>query len=543
MTSAIPPQARRFRSVRVSGFLISGAVALLGCSSGSEDDGANGGNGAGVGGTPSGTGASATTGGTTATGGGVSTGGTASTGGVPSGGATSTGGALTGGSGGVATGGVPSTPVDCAPIVAAGFDLCESGTDFCAAVYDDGTGCVAVCQAAGLACDGARENLDGACGADESLPALPCDSGHQSDYCICRGEVAGTGGAGSGGAPGTGGEASGGSSSGGAASGGASSGGSASGGGGNVPANADCNDITSQPVIVVKKDGSGHFTTVQAAIDSLPKSNTTPTQIRIAPDTYTEKLRVDRPNITLCGQKGQAAATILTYGDNANTSNGQGGTLGTSGSASTNISASKVSAENVTFKNNTPLGGSQAVALLITGSEVQFRNCRFLSYQDTLYTKGGSQYFKDCYVEGSVDYIFGGATAVFDECTIHTAAGGTAVTAPSTDQAIPFGLVFLGGELTAASSVSSGSQALGRNWGAYGAAAYIGTVLGKHISTAGWSPMGSNTLATARFSEYQTTGPGSHPTQRAQSKQLTSAEAAAYTVDNILGSWTPTFSQ
>jgi pectin methylesterase-like acyl-CoA thioesterase len=514
--------------------VISAALAFLACSAGTAEDETDGAQSPAVGGTPSGTGASINaSGGAAASGGGSN-----ATGGSTNAAGGAAGGTPSGGSGGNATGGAPSLPVDCSALTAAGYDLCESGSDFCAAVYDDGTGCLAMCQAVGLACESARENVDGACSADESLPALPCDSGHQSDYCFCRGEVAGTGGASSGGAPGTGGAASGG-----AASGGSSSGGSESGGSGGVPANADCNDITSQPILQVDKNGSGDFTTIQAAVDSLSKSNATPTQIRIAPGTYTEKLRVDRPNITLCGQAGQAASTILTYGDNANTSNGQGGTLGTSGSASTNISASKVSAENVTFRNSTPLGGSQAVALLITGSEVQFRNCRFLSYQDTLYTKGGSQYFKDCYVEGSVDYIFGGATAVFQECTIHSAAGGTAVTAPSTDQATPFGLVFLGGELTAASSVSDGSQALGRNWGAYGAAAFIGTVLGEHISTAGWSPMGSNTLATARFEEYQTTGPGSHPTERAQSKQLTAQEAAAYTVDNILGAWTPTFSQ
>lgn len=330
------------------------------------------------------------------------------------------------------------------------------------------------------------------------------------------------------------------------ATGGTASGGAATGG---VPSTGtpDCNSVTGQTVINVAADGSGSYTTVQAAINSVATSNTTPTQIRIKPGTYKEKLTINRAYITLCGQAGKASTTILTYSDNANTSNGSGGTLGTSGSASTNLSASNVSAENVTFENSTALGGSQAVALLVTGSRVQFRNCRFLSYQDTLYTKSGTQYFKNCYIQGSVDYIFGGATAVFDSCTVHNASGGVSATAPSTDQATAYGLVFLGGQLTAASSVSANSVALGRNWGAYGAAAYIKTALGAHISGVGWQAMGSNTLATARFSEYQTTGAGATATkisQRAsQSKQLTAAEAAAYTVNNIFGSWIPTFSQ
>jgi pectin methylesterase-like acyl-CoA thioesterase len=297
-------------------------------------------------------------------------------------------------------------------------------------------------------------------------------------------------------------------------------------------------------VLQVANDGSGQYTTVQAALDTLPNSNTTPTQIRIRPGTYTEKLVVNKPYVTLCGETGQGTATILTYSDNANTPDGNGGTLGTSGSASTHISASNVSAENITFANSTPLGGSQAVALMATGNQVQFRNCRFLSYQDTLYVRGGTQYFRDCYVEGSVDYIFGGSTAAFEDCTIHSAAGGTAITAPSTDEAVAFGVVFLGGELTAASSVSAGSVALGRNWRPFGAAAYLGTVLGAHISSAGWVPMGENTLDTARFSEYQTTGPGANPGARApQSTQLSAAEASTYTVGNIFGSWVPSFSQ
>ncbi len=309
----------------------------------------------------------------------------------------------------------------------------------------------------------------------------------------------------------------------------------------------DCNSITSEAIITVAKGGSADFETVQAAVDSLPSGNATPTQIRIAPGTYKEKLRIDVPNVTLCGQAGQAASTILTYSDNANTSNGMGGTLGTTGSASTNISSSNVSAENITFANSTVLGGSQAVALLVTSDQVQFRNCRFLSFQDTLYVRKARQYFKSCYVEGSVDYIFGDATAVFEDCTVHSAAGGVAVTAPNTPETVAYGLVFLGGELTAADSVSDDSQTLGRNWGAYGAAAYIGTTLGAHIKPVGWMAMGSNTLATARFSEYQTSGDGASASDIAarapESEQLTGDAAAAYTIANILGGWTPSFSQ
>lgn len=353
----------------------------------------------------------------------------------------------------------------------------------------------------------------------------------------------GSGSAGAGGAAGagTGGDGGGGSGQGGSGEGGSGDGGSSGEGGSGGGGTSDCNSVTGGALIEVNRDGSGDFSSVQAAINSVARSNTTPTVIRIAPGTYSEKLVVDRPHVTLCGQTGRAETTVLTYGDNANTSNGAGGTLGTSGSFSVNISASDVSAENITFANSTG-PGVQAVALLVTGSRVQLRRCRALGYQDTLYVKSGTQYFRDCTIEGSVDFIFGGATAVFEGCTMHNAAGGSAITAPSTDESTPFGIVFLGGQATAAGSVRSGSVALGRNWRPYGATTYLGTELGAHIAPVGWVRMGDNTLATARFAEHMTTGPGAKPSQRApESSQLSAAEAARYTVENVLAPWKPTF--
>ncbi|HEX2877323.1 MAG TPA: pectinesterase family protein [Polyangiaceae bacterium] len=324
---------------------------------------------------------------------------------------------------------------------------------------------------------------------------------------------------------------------------GGSSGSAGTGGGGSAP---DCNSVTGQPVVTVGASGA-NFTTIQAALNSLSKTNTTLTQIRIAPGTYKEKLQIQVPNITLCGQTGKAASTILTYSDNANTPNGNGGTLGTTGGASTTLSASNVSAENLTFANSTPQGGSQAVALLVTGDQVQFRNSRFISFQDTLYVRKAKQYFRDSYIEGTVDFIFGDATAVFQDCTVHNVSGGTAVTAPNTAQNVAYGLVFLGGKLTAASAVGKASMALGRNWGAYGAAAFLKTELGAHIKPVGWVPMGENTLDTARFSEYQTTGDGATPSaisaRAPQSKQLSAAEAGNYTLAKIFGNWVPSYSK
>ncbi|HTF94856.1 MAG TPA: pectinesterase family protein [Cellvibrio sp.] len=310
-----------------------------------------------------------------------------------------------------------------------------------------------------------------------------------------------------------------------------------------TPTTADCNSITNQPILRVAADGSGQYRTVQAALNTLSSSNTTPTQIRIKPGTYREKLSVTKPFVTFCGETGKTSSTILTYNDGASTSNGSGGTIGTSGSASVTIKTNDISMENITIENSFGVG-SQAVALLAQGQRLQFRNCRLLGNQDTLYTHSGTQYYRNCYIQGTVDFIFGAATAVFDNNTIHSVGGGSALTAPSTDQAVPFGLVFLGGKVTAASNVSKGSVALGRNWRPYGAATYIRTELGQHISAVGWVKMSENTLDTARFSEYLTTGAGANPSKRApQSKQLSASEAAKYTISNIFGSWTPSYSK
>jgi pectinesterase len=305
----------------------------------------------------------------------------------------------------------------------------------------------------------------------------------------------------------------------------------------------DCNSITDQPVLRVAADGSATYRTLQAALNTLPATNTTPTQIRIKPGVYREKLTINKPFVTFCGEAGKQSSTILTYNDGASTLKPDGTTLGTSGSASVTLRANDISMENITIENTFGVG-SQAVALLAQGQRLQFRNCRLLGHQDTLYVHSGTQYYRNCHIQGTVDFIFGAATAVFENNTVHSVGGGTAITAPSTEQQVPYGLVFLGGKVTAASSVAKGSVALGRNWRPYGAAAYIRTELGQHISNVGWVKMSENTLDTARFSEYQTTGAGATTSGRApQSRQLTAAQAATYNINSIFGSWLPSYSK
>lgn len=355
------------------------------------------------------------------------------------------------------------------------------------------------------------------------------------------GTAAATGGNASGGRPSAGGGASGGttggsSSKGGASSGGTSTGGSASAGGSGGASSGDaalCPPGITR-TITVAEDGSGDFTSVQKAVDSVASNSSERIRIDVRAGTYDEKLTIaNRSNLCLVGAG--AMTTILTY-DDSNMSVGS-----TSGSASVLISANDFSAANLTFEN-THGPGSQAVALRTTGQREQFLNCRFVGYQDTLYTHQGSQYFKNCYVQGNTDYVFGGATVVLENCEVRNVEGGSAVAAPNTDIGTEYGIVFLGGKFTAASGVRANSVGLGRPWGADGAAAYLNIELGAHIIAAGFVPMSGNQPENARFHEYKSTGSGAGTSSRS-AYQMNGNEAASYTVASIFGNWKPSYSE
>ena len=356
-----------------------------------------------------------------------------------------------------------------------------------------------------------------------------------------------TGGISSGGNDLTGGAAAGGSAPGGSkATGGASTSGGVATGGGKTTGGAGTGGATSgggssgglcpagiTQTLTVAKDGSGQYSTVQAAVNSVASGSSAHIRINIKAGTYTEKLTIaSRTNLCLVGDS--ATTTILTYND----SNGSVGS--TSGSASVLVSANDFSATQITFQNSYG-AGSQAVALRTTGQRQQFLNCRLVGYQDTLYVHGGTQYFRNCYVQGNTDYVFGGATAVLQNCEVRNVQSGSAVAAPNTDIGTAYGIVFLGGQFTAASGVSG--IALARPWGANGAAAFLNVALGGHISASGFTSMSGNDPANARFREYQSTGAGSNASSRG-SYQMTAAEAAKYTIATIYGgTWTPSYSQ
>ena len=292
---------------------------------------------------------------------------------------------------------------------------------------------------------------------------------------------------------------------------------------------------------VVAKEGSGNFKTVQEAINAVPDFRKKETRILIKNGIYKEKLILaeSKQFVTFIGES--LEKTIITYDDYAQKKNIFGEEKGTSGSSGFYIYGHNFSAENITFQNTAgPVG--QAVAVFVAGDKVQFKNCRFLGFQDTLYTWGreSRQYYKNCYIEGTVDFIFGSSTAVFDSCTLFGKKAGY-FTAASTPENKKFGYVFLNCHLTG--DAPAGAFLLGRPWRPYAKTVFLKCKLDSIVAAEGWSNWGkAANEKTACYAEYKNYGEGAAIEKRVPwSYQLTDEEASQYTLNNILGDWEPTF--
>ncbi len=251
--------------------------------------------------------------------------------------------------------------------------------------------------------------------------------------------------------------------------------------------------------------------------------------IRIKPGTYKEKIEVHSwtTRVSLIGEN--AETTILTFGDYS----GKDG-INTFTSYTVKVMGNDFYAENITFENSAgPVG--QAVALHVEADRCMFRNCRFVGNQDTMYAagEGSRRYFVNCYIEGTTDFIFGAATAVFEDCKIHVKKN-SYITAASTPQGRPYGYVFIHCDLTA--EPDAAKVYLGRPWRNYARTVFIRSTLSAHILPEGWHNWSKpDAEKTVLYAEYKNTGPGASTAQRvAWSHQLTEAEASAYTVKNIL---------
>ena len=292
-----------------------------------------------------------------------------------------------------------------------------------------------------------------------------------------------------------------------------------------------------QDSIVVSRDGTGNFRTLQEAIESARAFMDYTVTIYVKNGVYKEKVIVPSwvENIDIIGE--DRDKTIITYDDHANIN-----IMGTFRTYTVKVEGSDITFKNLTIENNAAQLG-QAVALHTEGDRLKFINCRILGNQDTIYTgaKFTRLYFKDCYIDGTTDFIFGPSTALFEDCIIHSKRN-SYVTAASTPKEAKYGYVFKHCKLTAEPGVDK--VYLGRPWRPYAYTLFIECELGKHIVLAGWHNWGKQSNEeTARYMEYKNTGEGANASERvAWSKQLTKKEAEAVTVDAIFGTqsnWNP----
>lgn len=293
--------------------------------------------------------------------------------------------------------------------------------------------------------------------------------------------------------------------------------------------------------IIVDAQGKGDFVSVQQAINSVPDFREEESRIYIKKGTYREKIEVplNKIHISLIGE--DPFSTILTYDDYSSRLNAEGRPLGTSGSYSFAVNAANFKATNLCFENSAGAVG-QAVAVRVDGDQVRFINCRFLGFQDTLYTRGENsrQYYKNCYIEGATDFIFGAATAVFDNCELFSKKGGAYITAASTPAARAYGYVFIQCKLNG--DAERGTVFLGRPWRNHAKTVFIKCKLGPHINPLGWFNWNKpEAEATTFYGEYQSSVKGSSDGQRVSwSHRLSKKQVVEdYSLLKILSGWNP----
>lgn len=308
---------------------------------------------------------------------------------------------------------------------------------------------------------------------------------------------------------------------------------------------ANQKDWDNPDTIVVARDGTGQFRNINEAIDVCRAFMEYHKVIYVKKGTYKEKLVIPSSltNIEICGE--DRDNTIITYDDHANITSDllpNNHKLGTFATYTLKIEGNNITLKNLTVENNAPRLG-QAVALHTEGDKLTFINCRFLGDQDTVYTglENTRLYFKDCYIEGTTDFIFGPSIAWFEGCTIKSKVN-SYVTAASTPQGQKYGYIF--NKCRLISDEGADKCYLGRPWRPYAFTLFMNCELGRHIRPEGWHNWGKQSNEeTARYLEYNNSGPGAATTDRAPwTKQLTKKEAAKITpaeVFSINTTWEP----
>ena len=302
------------------------------------------------------------------------------------------------------------------------------------------------------------------------------------------------------------------------------------------------NEYDNPDTLVVARDGTGQFRNVAEAIEVCRAFMEYHKVIYVKKGIYKEKLVVPQwlTNIEICGE--DRDNTVITWDDHANIKIAETGKgMGTFRTFTLRVDGNLITLKNITIENNAARLG-QAVALMTTGDRQLYINCRFLGHQDTVYTgmAGTRLLFKDCYIEGTTDFIFGPSTAWFEGCAIRCKAN-SYITAASTPQDVRYGYVFNNCTITAAEGVDR--VYLGRPWRDYGYTLFMNCELPRQILPEGWHQWRPEAVKTARYMEYNNRGEGAAYGQRVGwSRQLTRKEAEQVTMKSVFtreDTWIP----
>ena len=315
---------------------------------------------------------------------------------------------------------------------------------------------------------------------------------------------------------------------------------------------------------IIAKDGSGDFTSLQAAIDAVPMSSRMPTILLLRMDEYHEKVIVNKDNIRIIGEARDR--TVITNSGCAKDLDADGKEKGTFLSYTFLVTGNNVEVENLTIRNDAGDGSlvGQAVAVYAAGDRGVWRNVRMIAHQDTLFcgptmpkvardalprlipegvTSVGDcpltlnrQYFEDCYIQGDVDFIFGPYRCWFERCTLFMNKRGGLYTAANTPEQSPYGLVFHNCKLTG--ECAPGQAYLGRPWRAFARTVFLHCEMGEHVSPQGFQDWQGGAPVTERYAEYGTTGArADQSTRHPKQKRMTEVDAAAYTIREVIGGY------
>ena len=295
--------------------------------------------------------------------------------------------------------------------------------------------------------------------------------------------------------------------------------------------------------ITVAQDGSGDFTSIQKAINSIRDFGPAEALVKIKAGTYHEKIVIPSSKHKITFQGANKENTIITNDDYSGKTDALGEKMTTFNSYTFLVMSDDIKISDITIQNRSCNQG-QAVALHVEGDRFMMKNSNILGCQDTVYTGGNHsrQYYENCFIEGTTDFIFGSATVVFRNCIIKSLAN-SYITAASTDQSKSFGYVFFDCKLIAKEGITK--VFLGRPWRPYAKTVFINTEMGSHIVPEGWNPWKGDKMfpdkeKTAFYAEYGSKGEGGNISNRVSwSHQLTKKELKNYTLEKIFNGWNP----